>query len=67
MSLIKDAVNAMKEVILLSDKVERAGSELSDISKQLRNHGDRLVRLETRLDTLVEIAKSQNSVSRLTK
>ncbi len=54
MSAIKDAIEAMKEVILLSEKVERAGGMLSDISKELRDHDRRLVRLET----LVEVAKA---------
>jgi hypothetical protein len=54
MSAIKDAIAAMKEVILLSEKVERAGGLLSDISKELREHDRRLIRLET----LVEVAKA---------
>jgi len=54
-SLIKEAVQAMKEVIILSDKVDRIGKELSEVSVELRNHGDRLIRLET----LVEVAKYQ--------
>ena len=45
----------MKEVLLLTDKVERAGSMLSDISIELRDHDRRLVRLET----IVEIARNQ--------
>ena len=45
----------MKEVLLLTDKVERAGNVLSQISQELREHDRRLVRLET----LVEVAKSQ--------
>ncbi len=53
MSAIKDAIAAMKEVILLSEKVEQAGGMLSDVSKELRDHDRRLVRLET----LVEVAK----------
>ncbi|VAW47874.1 hypothetical protein MNBD_GAMMA03-855 [hydrothermal vent metagenome] len=61
MSLIKDAVSAMKDVILLSDKVERVGKELSGVSGELRNHGDRLIRLET----LVEVAKSRSVTNRL--
>ena len=58
MSLLKDAINSMKEVILLSDKVERVGKELTDVSLELRNHGDRLIRLET----LVEVAKSRSKI-----
>ena len=58
MSLLKDAISSMKEVILLSDKVERVGKELTDVSIELRNHGDRLIRLET----LVEVAKYRNNI-----
>jgi hypothetical protein len=45
----------MKEVLLLTEKVDRAGSVLSEISRELREHDRRLIRLET----IVEIAKSQ--------
>ena len=55
MSTLKDVISAMKEVLLLTDKVERTGSVLTDISKELREHDRRLVRLET----MVEIGKSQ--------
>ncbi|MCF6289031.1 MAG: hypothetical protein L3J53_07350 [Proteobacteria bacterium] len=48
----------MKEVILLSDKVDRTGKELSNVARELRNHGDRLIRLET----LVEVAKFRNNI-----
>ena len=59
MSAIKDAIAAMKEVLMLSDKVERAGGLLSEISHELRDHDRRLVRLET----LVEVALgSQNKL-----
>ena len=57
MSLIKDAVKAMKEVLLLTEKVEQAGSMLSEISRELRDHDRRLVRLET----MVEIAKAASA------
>ncbi len=57
MSVVKDAINAMKEVLLLTDKVEQAGSLLSDISKELREHDRRLIRLET----MVEIAQFQTN------
>ena len=55
MSTLKDAMSAMKEVLLLTDKVDRAGAALSEISSELREHDRRLVRLET----IVEIAKNQ--------
>ena len=55
MSTLKDVVSALKEVLLLTDKVDRAGKMLSEISVELRNHDRRLIRLET----MVEVAKSQ--------
>ncbi len=55
MSTLKDVVSALKEVLLLTDKVDRAGRMLSEISGELRDHDRRLIRLET----MVEVAKSQ--------
>ena len=57
MSTLKDVMSAMKEVLLLTDKVDRAGAALSEISSELREHDRRLIRLET----IVEIAKNQPS------
>ena len=61
MSVIKDAVKAMKEVLLLTEKVEQAGNMLSEISKELREHDRRLVRLET----FIEIAQTQGGSKKL--
>lgn len=61
MGVINDAVKAMKEVLLLTDKVEQTGNMLSEISKELREHDRRLVRLET----FVEIAKVQSGPKKL--
>ena len=61
MSVVKDAVKAMKEMLLLTEKVAQAGNMLSEISKELREHDRRLVRLET----MVEIAKAQSGPKKL--
>lgn len=61
MSLVKDAIKAMKEVLLLTDKIEQTGSLLSEISRELREHDRRLVRLET----MVEIAQTQSGSKKL--
>ncbi len=55
MSTLKDVISAMKEVLLLTDKVDRAGTAFSEIATELRDHDRRLIRLET----LVEVAKNQ--------
>jgi hypothetical protein len=54
-STLKDVISAMKEVLLLTDKMDRAGTVLSEISRELRDHDRRLIRLET----MVEIARNQ--------
>ena len=61
MSAIKDAIAAMKEVLLLTDKVERAGTLLSDVSRELREHDRRLSRLET----LVEFSSARAGIREL--
>lgn len=55
MSAIKDAVAAMKRVLLLNEKVDRVADVLDKLTDELREHDRRLVRLET----LVEIGKAQ--------
>lgn len=53
MGALKDVMTAMKEVLLLTDKVDRAGQVLSEIAVELRDHDRRLIRLET----MIEIAR----------
>jgi hypothetical protein len=55
MGAIKDVMAVMKEVLLLTDKINRAGQTLSEISNELRDHDRRLIRLET----MVEVARMQ--------
>lgn len=55
MSVVKDAVAAMKEVLVLSEKIDQAGKMLSEVSRELREHDRRIVRLET----YVEIGQNQ--------
>ena len=53
MSAIKEAMTALKDVLLLADRVERVGSTLSEMTKELRDHDRRIIRLET----FVEVGK----------
>ena len=59
MGAIKDVMAVMKEVLLLTDKIDRAGQTLSEISNELRDHDRRLIRLET----MVEVARMQPNPS----
>jgi hypothetical protein len=58
LSTLKDVMSAMKEVLLPTDTVDRAGLVLSEMATELRDHDRRLVRLATR----VEIAKAQQRI-----
>ncbi len=58
MSTLKDVISAMKEVLLLTDKVDRVGTVLSEMSSELRNHDRRLIRLET----MVEIGRNHTRI-----
>ncbi len=46
MSGATEVFNALKDVLLLTDKVERIGDTLSDISHELRDQDRRIIRLE---------------------
>jgi hypothetical protein len=53
MSTLKDVFGAVKDVLILTNKVENLGKMLQDTSVELRDHDRRLVRLET----MVEMAQ----------
>ncbi len=55
MSTLKDAISAIREVLLLTEKVNSTGMLLSELAKELRGHDRRLVRIET----MIEIAQTQ--------
>ena len=57
MSLVKDAVSAMKEVLVLNEKINQVGKTMGQVSIELREHDKRLVRLET----YIEIAQKHLS------
>ena len=55
MSTLKDVITGVKEVLLLTSRVDSLGETLLGIVKEVRNHDRRLIRLET----MVEIAQAQ--------
>lgn len=55
MSALKDVMAALKDVLLLTEKVERTGEVLSEVAAELREHDRRLIRLET----MVELAQNK--------
>jgi len=55
MSTLKDVFSAVKEVLLLTHKIDDLGKALYDASIELKDHDRRLVRLET----IIEMAQKQ--------
>jgi hypothetical protein len=53
MGAIKDAVTAMREVLLLTEKVDRVGVVLKELAKEVRDQDRRLIRMET----IVELSR----------
>lgn len=59
MSTLKDAISAIREVLLLTEKVNSTGNLLSELAKELRGHDRRLIRIET----MIEVAQTQRLLS----
>lgn len=58
MGLGSDFVSILKDTIKLTDAVERLNVANSKLQDKVDGISDRVLKLETRLDTYVEIAKS---------
>ena len=57
MSVVSDAINAIKEALKLADDVKRAGEALTDVSRELREHDRRITRLEAQWETAVMFSR----------
>lgn len=54
---VRDAIEALKGVMVLTEKVDRAGQLLQEMSIDVRDHEKRLIRLEARFDTADELGR----------
>jgi hypothetical protein len=63
MSLYGEAIAAIKSVILIDERVQSVASKLDRLADEVRNMKDRLVRLET----MVEIVRSDGDVLRIAR
>lgn len=60
MSAIREAIEAIKGTLVLSDKVERVGESLKELAVDVADHEKRLIRLETKWETALEFAALRN-------
>ena len=59
MGLGAEFLNILKDTVKLTDSVERLNTANMKLQEKVENISDRLIRVETRLDTYVEIAQSK--------
>lgn len=61
MSAVKEAINAIRDAMLLADKVQKVGETLERMSNVVEGHEKRLIRLEAKWETAIEIAAINRS------
>jgi len=59
MSAVGDAIASIKQVLLLTEKVDQVARELESAALELRDHDRRLVRIET----MIEVGLAQRSLN----
>lgn len=65
MSTLSDAISAIREVMLLQADVKRAGDTLSLLSEVVDDHEKRLIRMETRWETAMEMRSLPPEIKQL--
>ena len=57
MSVLTQAIDAIKEALKLSDAVLRAGETLKDLAQEIRDHDRRITRLEAQWETAAMLSR----------
>ena len=57
MSVLTQAVEAIREALKLTDEVRRAGETLKDMAQEIRDHDRRITRLEAQWDTAALLSR----------
>lgn len=64
MGLGSEFLNILKDTVKLTDSVERLNTANMKLQDKVDDINGRLIRVETRLDTYVEVAKSQKQLEK---
>jgi len=64
MGLGAEFLNILKDTVKLTDSVERLNTANMKLQEKVEDISDRLIRVETRLDTYVEIAQSKKQLDK---
>jgi septal ring factor EnvC (AmiA/AmiB activator) len=56
-SILTQAVEAIREALKLTDEVRRAGDTLKELSQEIRDHERRITRLEAQWETATLLSR----------
>lgn len=57
MSVLSQAVEAIKEALKLADDVRRAGETIKELAQEVRDHDRRITRLEAQWETAALLSR----------
>jgi hypothetical protein len=59
MSALTELLQAIQQVFVLKDKIERTTSALEGLNDEIRDHDRRITRLEAQWDTAIQFSQKQ--------
>ncbi len=65
MSVVSEAMSAIREALKLADDVKRSGDTLKELARELRDHDRRITRLEAQWETAMQFGARGGSPRRL--
>ena len=65
MTVLGDAISAIKEALKLADDVKRTGETVKEIARELRDHDRRITRMEAKWEAAVELSGGRSSPRRI--
>ncbi len=57
MSVLSQAVEAIKDALKLADDVRRAGETMKELAQEMRDHDRRITRLEAQWETATMLSR----------
>jgi uncharacterized protein YlxW (UPF0749 family) len=59
MSVLGQAIDAIREALKLTDEVRRTGETLKDLAQEIRDHDRRITRLEAQWETATMLSRKR--------
>jgi hypothetical protein len=65
MTVLGDAISAIREALKLADDVKRTGETVKEIARELRDHDRRITRMEAKWEAAVELSAGRSAPRRI--